>query len=299
VSRGDLVADLFLGADGGGTRCSARLADRSGHVLGEGIAGPANIRLGLEAAFASVMETAGQCLAEAGLSDEAFARVSACLALAGATEPTELAAARSRHLPFRHTMITSDAHAACVGAHQGRDGGVIVAGTGSVGWAIVGGRQYRVGGWGLPLSDEGSAAWLGRAALRQALRAYDGRVAPTALLNRLLEQFGADPYAIVRWAAAAQPADFGQLAPLVVEHAAQDDPAAVALLKRAAHHIDTLAARLVALGADRIALAGGLTPHIESWLAPQTRQHLVAPEGDALAGALLLARAEAAAAVEA
>ena len=87
MSRGDLAADLFLGVDGGGTRCSARLADRSGHALGEGTAGPANIRLGLEAAFASVMEAAGQCLAEAGLGDAAFARVSACLALAGATEP--------------------------------------------------------------------------------------------------------------------------------------------------------------------------------------------------------------------
>jgi glucosamine kinase len=290
VQRADRRADLFLGVDGGGTRCRARLADRSGHILGEGTAGPANIRLGLDTAFASVIDAARQCLANA------------CLALAGATEPRELASARSRRLPFRHTMIVSDAQAACIGAHGGQDGGVIIVGTGSVGWAMIGGRHDRVGGWGLPLSDEGSAAWLGRAALRQALRAYDGRLAPTTLLRHLLDEFAGDPYAIVRWADTAPPAEFGRLAPLVVEYARQLDPAAVELMQRAAHHIDTLAARLVARGVERIALAGGLAPHLEGWLAPQTRQYLVAPQGDALAGTLGLAqsaRAEADAGVEA
>jgi glucosamine kinase len=287
--------DLFLGVDGGGTQCRSRLADRSGRMLGEGVSGPANIRLGLDAAFAAVLDATRQCLAEAGLGEPAMGRIIACLALAGATEPTELAAARSRRLSFRHTVITSDAHAACIGAHDGKDGGVIIAGTGSVGWAIVGGRQYRVGGWGLTLSDEGSAAWLGREALRRVLWAYDGRIASTALLAHLFEEFDADPYAIVRWAANARPGDFGRLAPLIVEHAARGDPAAIELMRQAASHIDALAARLAALGAERLAPVGGLGPQLESWLAPQTRQHLVTPEGDALAGALQLARAEAAA----
>ena len=47
------AGDLFLGVDGGGTQCRARLADRAGRILGEGIAGPANIRLGLEASLAA------------------------------------------------------------------------------------------------------------------------------------------------------------------------------------------------------------------------------------------------------
>ena len=38
---------LFLGVDGGGTRCRARLTEVDGRMLGEGIAGSANIRLGL------------------------------------------------------------------------------------------------------------------------------------------------------------------------------------------------------------------------------------------------------------
>ena len=89
------AGELFLGVDGGGTQCRARLADRAGRILGEGVAGPANIRLGLEASLAAVLDAARQCLAEAGLGTGALGRTVACLALAGATEPAELAAARS------------------------------------------------------------------------------------------------------------------------------------------------------------------------------------------------------------
>lgn len=299
MRRSDLLPDLFLGVDGGGTNCRARLADRSWRTLGEGTSGPANIRLGLNVSFEAVLDATRQCLAGASLDERALANTSACLALAGATEPRELAAARSRPLPFCQTMITSDAHAACVGAHRGRDGGIIIAGTGSVGWAIVGGRQYRVGGWGLTLSDEGSAAWLGREALSGVLWAHDGRISSTPLLAGLFDEFDGDPYAIVRWADGASPADFGRFAPLVVQHAARRDPAAIELMQRAAHHIEKLAVRLIELGADRIALVGGLAPHIENCLASRTREHLVSPRGDALAGALQLAHAEAAIAAEA
>jgi glucosamine kinase len=192
-------------------------------------------------------------------------------------------------------MITTDAHAACVGAHRGRNGGVVIVGTGSIGWAIVDRRQYRVGGWGLPLGDEGSGAWLGREAMRRVLRAYDGRAAWTPLLTRLFEGFDADPHAIVRWAATARPGDFGVLAPIVVKHPAPDDAAATLLIHEAAQHIAALATRLVGLGADRLALSGGLARALEPWLPPEMRADLVPPAGDALSGALQLAQAEAAA----
>jgi glucosamine kinase len=284
---------LLLGVDGGGTNCRARLCARSGAVLGEAVTGPANIRSGLDASLASVLRAARQCLQQAGLSSRDMRRITACLALAGASEPTDLAAAHARRHPFGRTIITTDAHAACVGAHRGRNGGVIVVGTGSIGWAEVDGRRYRVGGWGLTVSDEGSGAWLGCEALRRVLWARDGRVPWSNLLTALFEQFERDPHAIVRWTSEASPRDFGSFAPLVVEHARHGDEAGVALMRLAAGHVDVLAARLVALGAHRLALAGGLAPHIKRWVADASRAHLVRPAGDALDGALQLARATA------
>ena len=285
--------ELFLGVDGGGTGCRARLCDAAGTRLGEAQGGPANIRLGLEQAFASVGDATLACLEQARLTPNDLPRITACLALAGATEPAELAAARQQSQSFGKAILTADAHAACVGAHNGADGGVIIVGTGSIGWAVLRGRQHRVGGWGLELSDEGSGAWIGRETLCRVLAAHDGRIAWTALLRAVFERYDCDPHAVVQWASQASSRDFGTLAPVVVE-AARDDAAAIEILRLAASHIDAIATRLVELGVPRLSLMGGLAPHIEGLLPMIIRRQLAAPLGDALDGALLLARAAAA-----
>jgi glucosamine kinase len=289
---------LLLGVDGGGTRCRARLCSTAGIPIGEGAAGPANLRLGLEQSFDAVLEATQECLDRAGLPPRDLGRVVACLALAGASEPNHFDAAQRYQHPFRKVLITTDAQAACVGAHEGRDGGVIVVGTGTIGWAELNGLPHRVGGWGLPISDEGSGAWLGCEALRRVLWAHDGRIAWTALLRALFERFERDPHAIVNWCSRAAPGDFGSLAPAIVEHAARQDPVAVELLRMAAAHVDALAARLVSFGAEQLAIVGGLAAPIEPWLAGATRRRLVAPAGDALDGALRLARVAAEDAVD-
>jgi glucosamine kinase len=280
---------LLLGVDGGGTTCRARLCAFSGQVLGEASTGPANLRLGLQESFAEIIDAATQCLGQAGLPRSCLAKAVACLALAGASEPSYLAAAQSYPHPFRRAIVTTDAHAACLGAHGDHDGGVIVAGTGTVGWAVVGGRTHRVGGWGMPISDEGSGAWLGCEAIRRLLWALDGRIGATALLQALADKFGNDPHAVVAWAHAASPGDFATLAPDVFEHATRGDPIARELVGLAARHIDGLAHRLIAIGAARLALVGGCGPSLLSSLGERTRSHLVEPAGDALSGALQLA----------
>lgn len=288
-SHGD-ADTILLGIDGGGTRCRARLCTLSLEQLGAGSAGPANIRFGVEPSFASVHQATIQCLNEAGLSPRALGRTVACLALAGASEPSHLDAAQRHQHPYRKALFVSDAQAACIGAHKGGNGGIIVVGTGTIGWAHLHGRHYRVGGWGWPVSDEGSSAWLGCEGLRRTLWAYDGRIAWTGLLRSLAAKFQSDPHAIVRWMTGALPRDFGTLAPTIVEHASAQDTVAVELLRLAASHVDALAARLVEFGAERLSLVGGLAASIEPWLADATRLHLVVPLGDAVDGALQLAR---------
>jgi glucosamine kinase len=284
---------LFLGIDGGGTRCRARLCTAAGTRIGEAVAGPANVRLNLEQSFAAVLDASRECVQQAGLPQRAFSTVTACLALAGASEPTALVAALRHALPFARAIITSDARAACVGAHRGRDGGVIVAGTGTVGWAEIGGRSIRIGGWGPPISDEGSGGWIGVEALRRVLWAHDGRIAWTELLSAIFRFYKSDPHGIVRWSETAAPGDFGSLAPLVIEHANRGDPDGRELMILAASHVDALAGRLISVGVRRLALVGGMAEHLEPYVAPGTRSHLVAPAGDALDGALQLAQSAA------
>ncbi len=80
----------------------------------------------------------------------------------------------------------------------------------------------------------------------------------------------------------------------ILQHAQTGDPAAVALIRRVARLISATA-RLADLGIEQVALVGGVAQPLEAWLAPKTRAHLAPPAGDALAGALLLAREEVAA----
>jgi glucosamine kinase len=280
---------LLLGVDGGGTGCRARLVDLDGHVRGEGTAGPANIRFGIKESFAQVLRAADEALGQAGLTLE-DADIVACLALAGASEPTRLAAVEAYRHPFRRVVYTNDAHAACVGAHGGQDGGVVIAGTGTVGWAVIQGRHYRVGGWGFPISDEGSGAWLGCEAVRRVLWAYDGRIEWTDLLAMLFGQFRSDAHLIVQWMTTARPRDFARHARAVVAYAGHGDPVALELVRSGAAHLDALAARLVTVGAPRLAMLGGLAEPMRPWLAAETAARLVTPAGDALSGALRLAR---------
>src|SRR5581483_9793263 len=199
-------------------------------------------------------------------------------------------AAQAQRHAFHNAIITSDAHAACVGAHRGGDGAVVIVGTGSIGWAVLRGKQHRIGGWGFELSDEGSGAWIGRELLRRVLLAHDGRASWTMLTRATFTQF-ATPHAIVQFAARATSRDYAALVPAVVEQAARQDDTALAIMRLAAAHLDAIAARLLALGVPRLSLTGGLAPDMTAFLSATTRTRLVPPQGDALDGALLLARA--------
>ena len=57
---------LFLGIDGGGTKCRARLRNAQGDLLGEGTGGPSNIRLDPELVWnqASAVNTFGAAVAD-------------------------------------------------------------------------------------------------------------------------------------------------------------------------------------------------------------------------------------------
>jgi glucosamine kinase len=214
------------------------------------------------------------------------------LALAGASEPDKLATARQVRYPFRSTLLTTDARAACIGAHGGADGGIVIVGTGSIGWASVGGQEHRVGGWGFPLSDQGSGAWIGFAVLERLFWAHDGLTDWTDLLSSLLDRFDGDPHAIVRWMDEARPADYAALAPMVVSHAGRGDVVGLAVMSRAAEHIEAIAKRLDGLGVPRLCLMGGLSHSIGPFLPPPRRNALTPPLGDALSGALRLAGLE-------
>lgn len=281
---------LYVGVDGGGTGCRARLEDGEGRVLGAGIAGPATTRLGIDQAMAAIEAAISAALAEAGLDAAARARIHAGIGLAGINRAGAREALLARATGFASVAWASDGLIACIGAHGGRDGGIVIVGTGSAGLARVAGREIRVGGYGFPISDEGSGADLGLQAIRLALRAHDGRLESGALLRDVMTRFANDPAAAVAWMDRASATDYATFAPLVMRYADQGEPMGRRIVQGAAEQIDGLVRALAGQGAERIALVGGLSSAIEPWLSPDVRRRLKPVEADAVAGALHLAR---------
>jgi glucosamine kinase len=246
--------------------------------------------LGIDRALAEVQKACRAALAEAGLGADAMSSVHAAVGLAGIGRKGALEQLTVQPHSFHSVVYVNDATIACIGAHGARDGGIVIVGTGSVGLAVVGGREVRVGGYGFPISDEGSGADLGLHTIRLALRAYDERAVGTSLTRDVMMRFHNDPFEVVAWMDHATATDYATFAPLVMRHADAGDPVARRIVRDAAEQIDELVRRLSECGALRIALLGGLASSMQPWLAPDVQRRLVPVEGDALDGALHLAR---------
>jgi glucosamine kinase len=281
---------LYLGVDGGGSRCRARIEDEYGTLMGEGGSGPATTRLGIDESWRSIMRACTAAAEQAGLAREDFARMHAGIGLAGLERRGAEAALKEIAHPFASVRFISDGSAACLGAHGGADGAIVVAGTGSIGVGLIGGRELRFGGYGFPISDEGSGADVGLQAIRRALRAADQRGETSPLLEEVLAAFDHDSSQAVAWSEQATATDYAAFAPMVLRHATQGDPIGRRIVERAADAIGDLLDVFLRLGIDRLSLVGGLSGPIAAWLTPDLRSRLTPPEGDAVAGALLVAR---------
>lgn len=328
------VADLVVGLDAGGTRTRALLAGlRDGRPRGEGTAGPGNALTVpgeeladhlTEALAGAVPEPLrGRVVAVAGGfagaghrgqgADEP-GRVRAEAALATALARLGIAATVGVHSDIETTFAAAPGHPA--------DGLVLVAGTGAVAARIAARTPTATsGGDGWLLGDDGGGFWIGRAAVRAALRAADGRSVPTALAHAIGRSLGLPPQTLppegygatdtAPWSAeqrtayrarllpavmARPPVRLADHAPLVVATAENEkDAVARQILTEAARRLTETVAALAPRPGETLVVTGGLlAPHgplllpLAERLAPL--ELAVTPVTDGSPGAVALAR---------
>jgi glucosamine kinase len=288
------VVELYLGIDAGGTNTRARLVSDAGEVLGAGNAGAANTPAGLPHALAAIEEAWSKAVADAGLGESEFGSIHAGIGLAGLNRRGFLDGLKSYGFPFGSVSFASDAAIANIGAHNGGDGAVVVVGTGSVGFGRVGENIFTIGGYGFPVSDEGSGAELGLRAIRRSLWARDGRIPHTPMTLEVLDHFHGSAGEIVDWTRQATPKDFAAFAPSVLDHAIKGEPTAEPIVRESAQRIEAIITTLFDRGAPACCLMGSVGNRMRDWLAPSVRERLREPLGDAMDGAILLARTRAA-----
>ncbi|MEV5438876.1 BadF/BadG/BcrA/BcrD ATPase family protein [Streptomyces sp. NPDC052682] len=199
--------ELVVGVDAGGTRTRAVLAPaeaaREGRGLpwlGEGAAGPGNaLTVPVPQLTEHLAEAVGRAVPEpdrsrvvavaggfagGGVSPGGPGRGSALSALT--------AALRRLGITAGSVTVGSDIEAVFASAPGApADGLALVAGTGAIATRVTGRRCTAVvdgGGW--LLGDDGGGFWLGRAAVRAALRMADGRGPETVLGVRVGRALG-------------------------------------------------------------------------------------------------------------
>lgn len=287
--------EYFIGIDGGGSKTHIRLESSDGRMLAEAYSGPANIRLSVDIACASISDALEQVLLKSKLKDKKGIHLHVGMGLAG----YEIQSARENFLAkqkksiFSSLIVQSDAFAACLGAHSGNIGSVIIVGTGVVGLKVNNKGKTQVGGWGFPHGDEGGAAWIGLEVVRLLLHSCDGRADFSPLLIHIKKKLGNRVENISQWACYASATQYAELARDVFKFLKKGDRIAIELLKKSAICVENIFKALekkdkVANERVPYSLVGGVAPFISEFLKPSFKKRLVTPQGDACDGALLM-----------
>ena len=249
----EIIVAYYLGIDGGGTKTTCTVGDES-QLLATATAGPSNIvRVGELQARESLQQSVRQACAAAGITPAQVSRT--CVGGSGAARPELAAVVRGILAEILATPIevVGDMQIALDAAFDTGPGVIVIAGTGSIAYGRDRqGTTARAGGWGFAVGDEGSAHWIGRAAVSAVLRAADlvgeGSAGSLALPNStlagaLLREWGVTSLAdLARAANSIPPPDFAALFPAI---AASKDELASNVLADAGRELARVAAVVI------------------------------------------------------
>ena len=170
----EITVPYFLGIDGGGTKTTCAVGDES-QLIATATAGPSNVvRVGEVQVRKSLQQAVGQACAGAGITPAEVAHT--CVGGSGAARPELAEIVRRALAEILSTPIdvVGDMQIALEAAFDTGPGVIVIAGTGSIAYGRDRqGKTVRAGGWGFAVGDEGSAHWIGRAAVSVVLRAAD------------------------------------------------------------------------------------------------------------------------------
>jgi glucosamine kinase len=291
-----MTAPYRVGVDGGGTSTRARIVSSDGSTVGEGRAGASALGQGIAPAWHNIqlaIARAAQSAVARDLPDviDVIGVLRHCplgIGLSGANNADWRAAFLAANPGYQQLVVDSDVYTALLGAHAGRPGAVVIAGTGSIAHALhPDGQRNTAGGWGFPSGDEGSGAYLGLRAVNLTQQALDGRCQPSALTHAVLRATGGTPAALLAWCCTAAQFEFAALAPVVFDCEATD-PRAAQLLQDAVQAIDQLVIALDPQGTLPLAVRGTIAQRLQPRLCPAVLRRVVQSAGDAMDGALLL-----------
>ncbi|VEL95862.1 glucosamine kinase [Alteromonas sp. 76-1] len=322
----------YIGVDGGGTHCRVQLEDEHGNVLSHADAGSANIMTNAAVAMQSIIDASEKAISaikpisaiDKPISEKnkptnpaiKLNQIHLAAGLAGANIPSALKQFLSLHHPFKSLTVISDLHAACLGAHNGYAGALIICGTGSAATVFTGAgtgtststNSYHFkdkGGYGLPISDNASGGWLGLEAVKHSLLVFDELIPQSLLFASICDNLAVShSHQLVTKVAGFKGKEFGALAPSVVAAYEKGCAAAGALIQQGANYLNDVGQTLTCKAPNEktftnnqdlpLCLVGGLSHVYQPLLSTDLQTRLIEPKSSPQAGVIQYAKQQAA-----
>lgn len=243
----------YICVDAGGTKTSFVLYSEDGEILDQETLPSCHfMKVGFPG-MADILHEGCRTLKDRNSSSETEWILSFGLAGYGREEKIRRSIETALADKFRNQryVLHNDIETAMEGAFSGRDGIMLIAGTGSIAFCRHQGKMKRSGGWGYLFGDEGSAYWLGRKMLEVFAKEEDGRLEKSLIYDLVMEhlklQHGYDLITYVRETLGNRRDDIAKLALILYKAASSGDKRALTLYDEAAKE---LAALVIAAGKD-------------------------------------------------
>ncbi len=179
----------LIAVDGGGTKTIAVMSDLKGRILKKAKTGSTNPnKIGFEKAIFNLKKIIFKITKGCPRNQIGFCY----LGLAGGLEKDkekkkkiEKFLKKIFSFPIK---VEGDQKIAFRSGTDEIDGVLIIAGTGSISMGWRGKKEEVSGGWDWLLGDQGSAFWIGKKALEEAIKTFDGRRKETLLRKTIFQK---------------------------------------------------------------------------------------------------------------
>ena len=200
------MTNYLIGVDAGGSKTHAMLFDGSREA--ERFSGPANISKSIDAAYHSITGAVDELIN--GIEPK---NIHIGIGIAGYSVVSNRETLQQKLLlKYPNLKLVSDCHLACLAAHLGHDGAILICGTGVVGYFIKNGIAKQIGGFGYPHGDLGGGAWLGLEVCKKVCKAIDDIIPWSDLLLAVFAKFDNNKDKFKNWLINATPGDFASIA---------------------------------------------------------------------------------------
>ena len=248
-----------IGVDAGGTKTTAAAFLPDGTKLAEEKGAFGNVTVDFDAGISHICETVDRLMQK--VDGDCVYLCLGCAGIETGGRKEKAAAIFKERYPFP-CFLTNDALLGLYAALCGKDGILIIAGTGSIGYLKKEGELRRFGGWGHLINDDGSGYTIALKAIRFIAYSFDTNQSETALKRAVFEKLGITKLReLIDFTYRSSKGEIAALVPVIEDCANKGDPQAQEILRWAGERLAQLAiglCRQYAVKAPLIAISGSV-----------------------------------------